>query len=552
MKKVLIHIMIPAAFAIAAIATGCGKDVSNNNEPAGVTQVNDSLIRVLKAVIGKREAIHVRKEQEIEKVRKQCDSLPVGEEKFFKLGDLFDIYTKYNSDSCFSILERKQAIARQLGREDLKINVMLNQAYILSETGMMMDAGHIIDSISPSEVPEFLLPYYWHIRKSMGEYSYSLSSTDRERSKYQKIIDAARDTLLKSKEPGSFEYALLEADGCIKEGNYAESVRIIDDFLKDKNLSDDNCAIMNFVKSEAYSHIGPLSKEKEALIRSAISDIRGENRNYLSLSKLALMLYQEGNVEDAYTLLKISIDDAIASNARIRQLQLNEVFAIVNGVYLDSINKHSRLQQRITGVVLLLLISLFGAYLILRKQHRKVNSTRAQLARINTSLQEESAMKDSYIGKYMNLCIEYIEKIETFRRHILRMLKDGKNEDLKKELTGRSYIDDDAKVFYQNFDTAFLNIYPTFIEEFNNLLKEEDRMYPRQKGTLTPELRIFALIRLGINESSRIARFLHYTPTTIYNYRARVRNKAKAGRDTLEEDLMKIGDRAFEKPDTES
>ena len=101
-------------------------------------------------------------------------------------------------------------------------------------------------------------------------------------------------------------------------------------------------------------------------------------------------------------------------------------------------------------------------------------------------------------------------------------------------------LEKELEELYVNFDKAFLNLYPNFIEEFNELLKPEGR-FAVTKDRLNITLRIFALIRLGITDMTQIANFLHYSVQTIYNYKSRVRKVSLLAPEAFEEKVKKIG-----------
>ena len=164
-----------------------------------------------------------------------------------------------------------------------------------------------------------------------------------------------------------------------------------------------------------------------------------------------------------------------------------------------------------------------------------------QLASVNNDLSEANAVKEEYIALFLSMCSDYIEKLKAMQRSVRRKLSQGKSAELEKELSSSSLMDEELNNFYEMFDNAFLNLYPNFVEEFNALLKPESNIKPKGGGRLNTELRIFALIRLGITDSSRIASLLRYSVNTIYNYRARTKNNALTDRDTFEDRLMTIG-----------
>ena len=171
----------------------------------------------------------------------------------------------------------------------------------------------------------------------------------------------------------------------------------------------------------------------------------------------------------------------------------------------------------------------------------RLNKANADLKEAYLKIEENSRLKEAYIGKYMDQCMMQIDSIDTYRKSLLKLATSGKNEELKNRLKATDTVDERLKGFYQNFDNTFLDLFTNFVDDFNALLLPEEAIQPKRKGTLNTELRIFALIRLGITDSDKIARFLRYSVTTIYNYRTKVRNKARGDRSLLEEAVRTLG-----------
>ena len=250
------------------------------------------------------------------------------------------------------------------------------------------------------------------------------------------------------------------------------------------------------------------------------------------------------------------------SNARQRIIELNASYPMINSIYIEKVHKqHTALLKTIVIIAVLLLV-LVVLMLLMRKQmariaraRREVEEANGELNRLNDELlssngklaeaynaiAEISEMKEAYIGRYMDQCVAYIEKLDSYRKSIGKLVSSGKSDDLKALVKSSTMIDQELKAFYDQFDKTFLSLFPTFVDDLNSLLMPEEAIIPRREGSLTAEQRIFALIRLGISDSDKIARFLRYSLTTIYNYRTKVRNKARGDRNLLESEILKIG-----------
>jgi hypothetical protein len=276
-------------------------------------------------------------------------------------------------------------------------------------------------------------------------------------------------------------------------------------------------------------------KEEEMLYYLALaslSDIRSGTLEGTALEKLGVALYKRGDVDRAYEYLVLSLDKAVASGSRIRAMETAEVYPLVAESY------RTRDKARLT-LLLCLVVALCIALsvivlngILLRKRMRKMHALKASLAQSNIT-------KDIYISKFLSLSSIYIEKLEDFHRVVKRKLKANQTADLYTLIESGSMLEEQSQMFYKIFDNAFINIYPTFVEDVNALLVPEKR-FNLPENKLNTELRILAFLRLGIDESEQIARFLGLSLNTIYTYRNKLKSKAK-NRDTFDEMVMKIG-----------
>ena len=295
---------------------------------------------------------------------------------------------------------------------------------------------------------------------------------------------------------------------------------------------------------------------------SAICDIKNAIKENASLQALASVLYEAGDIENAYRCIKSSMEDAMFCNARLRTFEISKIFPIIDTAYQEKVVKQKEGLQFFLLLVsilsLFLIASLIYVYLQMKRVARirkelyrtniKLNELNSdlqenniQLNNLNIELSEANRIKETYIGHFLDLCSMYISKLEKYQNTLNKKAVEKKLDELYKMLKSHDMIDNELKELYDNFDNIFLHLYPSFVEDFNSLLLEEERFTLKSNELLNTELRIFALIRLGIVDSSKIASFLHYSANTIYNYRTRVRNKAAVPRDEFEFLVSKIG-----------
>lgn len=256
------------------------------------------------------------------------------------------------------------------------------------------------------------------------------------------------------------------------------------------------------------------------------------------------------------------MEDASICNARLRIVEVLELFPVINDTYQKEKEAQQEKLKIMLYVIFALALCLSGGIYYLYKQMERLALARRQVIEANNkltqandnlhksnsklqdanhSLAENITLKEVYIGRYMDQCSAYIDKMDEYRKSLGKIAASGKLEELFQKLKSSQYIDDQLKDFYENFDDTFLQLFPHFVEEFNKLLVEDEQIHLKNPHRLNTELRIFALIRLGITDSIKIAQFLRYSVTTIYNYRTKARNKAKGNREEFEKNVIKIG-----------
>ncbi|MDE5979733.1 MAG: hypothetical protein K2G84_06850 [Muribaculaceae bacterium] len=530
-------------------------------EGRGATRI-DSLISELDTVITNRSHYFEIKEARISTLKSSLASAKDDRDRFDILGNLIDEYTPYNTDSALMCSLEREAAAKKIGDPARIYNARMNRAAALSAIGMYPEVIELMKDIHTDDLPAYLHPFYYHIMRTLYGRLADYSAFEPERKRYEELTDAYRDSLMRVNEPGSLAFAISRADQLNARGRPGEALAVMAEFMDSHDLSEHDMAICAWTLSESYALQGNVEGQKEQLLVSAISDMKSAVREYISLRSLALLLYKEGDLDRAYRFLNICVEDASKSNARHRIIELNETYPMINGIYIDAMKRQKRSLQWALAIITVISLSLLAALFFIRKQMSKIAAARKtieennirlntlnsqltesnrELCEANRSIAENSRVKETYIGRYMDQCLEYIERLDSYRKSISKLASSGKTEELKKMVKSSAAIDDELKSFYGHFDATFLKLFPTFVDDFNKLLVPEEAIVPKKPGSLTTELRIFALIRLGITDSDRIAKFLRYSITTIYNYRTRVRNKAAGDRSKLEEQVLLIG-----------
>ena len=522
----------------------------------------DSLMQTLDTTIKHRGEYSARKEAELDALQHELDTARTDDARFDRLGALFDAYLSYDADSAIAAAVRREEVGIRTGSQEKILNARLNLANILSLTGSYTEALDIIKQIHLKDLPDYLYPYYFYIKRlTYGNMAdYAVRESDREY--YRRLTAQYRDSLLAVNDRETWTWSLIKGDTYNETGQYEQAIATLDAYLASHEVSTHEEAIFAYTLSEAYRKLGDRENEKRYLLISAINDLRSGVREYVSPRKLALILYEEGDIERAYQLMRICLADATSSNSRQRIFEINEDFPLVNEMYVSTIrSQQHRLRNMLVLIGVLLLILAVALFFVYKQMKRARNATRlaneantelrrlndelhranAKLHQANADIAEHSYVKTEYIGRYMEQCLQNIDALAAYRKQLRILLAGGKIDKVAKTLDSDTVLDEAFKTFYNDFDKTFLKLFPTFINDFNNLLEPDGRIVPKQEGTLNTELRIYALIRLGITDSAKIAKFLRYSVTTIYNYRTRVRNRAIGDRSKLEEMVANIG-----------
>ena len=522
----------------------------------------DSLLLKLDQAIKERPIYMEQKELKLVELKRQLHRQIPDEERFAILGTLLDEYRSFNTDSALHMAEEREQIAIRLGNREYIDNARMNKADVLGMTGMYKEVMDLMRNIHIDRLPVDIHPYYYHIYRTVYGLMADYAVTAYEKKLYTELTDKYRDSLLLVNKDNLLIHTLIQSDQYNVRNEYDKAIRLLTDYLALQKDYEQDVAICAYTLSESYRLKGDKEKEKEFLIVSAIADMTTAVREYISLRKLAILLYQEGDIERAYSYVKICMEDAAACNARLRKLEILEIFPIINDAYQQKTEKQQEQMKwalvSISLLSLFLLLAIFYVY----KQMKKVAAARrevidankrlkelndelhlsnAQLKEANHSIAENSYLKEEYIGRYMDQCSVYLEKMDNYRRSLGKIAATGNVEELYKNIKSSKFIEGELKEFYTNFDNTFLQLFPTFVEDFNALLADDEQISLKAGERMNTELRIFALIRLGITDSVKIAQFLRYSVTTIYNYRTKVRNKAAGDRDLLEQEVMTIG-----------
>lgn len=522
-------------------------------------QLLDSLDRVLE----QRDYFVKIREARISEHKKQLRKPGLTDKQIFDINNQLALdYKSYNCDSILSYYGRNIALATKNKDTKNLFSTKLNLYGVLRISGMNKEAFDILESIDPAGIAhkKDLQDYYW---ACYSAYNAIRPQYHELKVKYDNLAAHYRALYLSIADPNCDNTLYLNELKMLDEKKFDTALKINDLRLKKTTKKDPSYALVLYHRAKIYRKMEDTENYKKTLILSVIQDVIKATKDNASLRLLANQCFEEGDIDRADRFIQISLEDAQFYNAKLRSIYLSQSLPIINQAYKNKHIKQLNLLKIMVGAITLLLLLLAGITLSiirhkkileksrndLQKSNEQLNRTTQNLDQANQKLQkvnddliESNYIKENYIARFMNMSSTYLSRIEKLSR-IIKKRSHTEKTPLPKDLSD-ALTDNEMNEFYDIFDDSFLTIYPTFIDEFNKLMKEDEKIVidtlPNKK-TLNTELRVFALIRLGFEDSSSIARMLRYSVNTIYNVRSQVKNKGNVPRQEFESYVKRIG-----------
>lgn len=522
----------------------------------------DSLLLVLDKNITSCKIYSDKKDIRIRTLKEKLHLNQLSNETTYHLQEsLYKEYKSYICDSAIFYLNKNIELAQQIN-DSYKLNEsIIKLSYLLSSSGMYMEAIDVLKMVNKSSLSkEQLMNYfiaYDHVYGELGYYTqnHKIGTHYTLRSKMYK------DSIYQIASPDSEIYLSMEETRLRDEGKLQEALAINDKRLSQVTINSPEYAALMYYRALIFRE----QKEQDNYIRclslSSIADIRSAIKDHASLWMLAQALLDRGDLERAYQYMNFSWTESKFYNARLRAWQSADDLSLIDDTYQLMLRQRNSELKIYILIVSLLSLLLFIALCYIYRQVKHLRTARQNLLKVSTQLEnlnkelqkinfslqtankdlaESNQIKEVYIARFIKLCSTYVDHLDTYRRMVHKKVLTNQITELLHLTRSNSILEEALNELYENFDSAFLNLFPNFIEQFNSLLQENEQIRPKKNNTLNTELRIFALIRLGITDSSQIAEFLHYSVNTIYNYRAKVKNKARISREDFEEVIANI------------
>jgi len=482
-----------------------------------------------------------------------------------------DIYTEYHVfkfDSAMCYAEKGYHLALRQNNQSYINRFQLHRAELLSISGLYSEAFDILNSIDSTTVEKGMLFYYYFHYFTFYSYKTSFANDSTYAPRYRAIARQYLEKAISHLSPLIPFYDYYMGEKYVYIDNDPVKAREHYERVLEKQEDDAReYAMTCYALAGNHAAQGEYDKRMEYLIKASLCDLKCSNMENSALMSIAMTLFEQGDVERAERYINVSMEDAKFYNNRLRILEVSRILPQIMTTYQATVEKQNRnLRYSVIFISLLVLGLLCTAYFI-HRQNRKLTARRQELADSNQQLQllnqqladsnqhqaklndqlhdlnlkllDTNKRRESLASIYIDLCAKYIDKLGKYQTLVKRKIKANQAQELLQTISSTRISEEDATTFLTRFDKAFLELYPTFVDEFNALLQEDGRIQQKSPHTLTTELRTFALIRLGVKNTADIAGLLFLSTQTIYNCRSIVKNKA-ISKNTFDEDVIKL------------
>ena len=531
MRRIGILVAMVMAGVLVALAVDGG----------GRFQRLDSLIVAQPQIVAAKEA-------RLTQLKSDLGKETTAHARYAALKRLYEEYSAYQYDSAYAYVSQCLRLAESIGDESLINESRLNLAHILSTACLMDKARQTLNQIDTTSLSADQLVVYHRTLTDLLIYQAEYMQGTQYAEEYvQQLVQVRRAAIAINVPHDNINYQITQAECFSDDKQPQRAIELLSKLMGNYHSGERMYSIITSTMSFYYSQLGDKEHQMEYLIKSAESDLEGCIRENTSLRAIADRLFDEGDIDRAYRYMRVAVDDANFYGTRLRNIQASRIVPKILSAYQTKQEQGHRKMMWLLGVISVIALLLVGGVIAiyqLLKRYRRLNEQKKaineELRHVNTQLgetveelheangmlQEREQLKEQYIARFLALSSRFIDRGEEQRKALYRLYRDRKTEDLVRELKSTNFGNENARLFYENFDNAFLNIYPTFVDEVNKLLQEDGKIEVKQGKRLTTESRVLALIRIGITDNQSIAAILRASLTTIYTYRSKLKARA--------------------------
>lgn len=570
MKRYILLTLILSLFVV--------QHAQSQSQPIEFDEPTQSLLCTLDDVImNHKMQYREQRLKQINQLKVQARSA-TGYNKYNLYKEIFDLYSHFQTDSAQVYICKIRQLPAYKTDVVMQATLHIAQAEIMAVSALYAEALNELDKVPRSlinaEHIELRLYYYRIKRTIYGWMCTYYTKASEQHQLWEERTMNYRDSLLSFETIKNLNRDIVLADKYNALGQPQKAINMLKPYAAQASEATPHPYVC-FTLAQAYLLKGNRAKGVYYLTLTAIADLHNATCEYQALPMLAQILFDNGDVERAYSYLLCSMEDASYCKAGLRSIEASNIFPIIDKQYKQREKEQRQRDHVLMYALVALSFVLIGVVLYLRKQMQKLREMRhqqtrnnAELAAANQRMHEANEklqaalqevkntneelqntysqlrmtdkVKEEYIARYLNRCRMYLDQLAEFRSSTLRLIKNRHFEEVANQLKRDLNAKVEQTQFYADFDAAFLTLFPDFVSSFNALLQPEHQLTVKKNGLLNTELRIYALIRLGIHDTTRIAHFLDYSTATVYNYRSKIRNKAICPPEEFEELVGKL------------
>ena len=526
-------------------------------QPIYIKGDNNQLYKQLDAALAQRAHYVELKEKSLNEIKQGAKYVTSNEDKLKLYEQLANEYKAYEYDSAMTYVNKGLILAQKSNNIFFNKRFQLSQTRLLITRGFYAEAKEILQKIEPKEEPrDYQFLYYYTMYGLYNNWSTYCENNEFSKNYDLKKVEYLKKAIELSPKKDAFYYYLMGE--LYYFSNHPNNNKTIQYYKKALSMEKANSrlhAMTAFALSEIYQKANNLELMEHYLLVAAISDVTSATKENVALQDIALFIYKHKtrSLNKAQEYINLSLEDAYTYKSRLRRIEISSKLQLITNAYTDDIKTTNRLLNIALLVIILLLLGVGISSLFIRKKNRllkqkkdeisatsdKMEKLNGQLHLINDELKDTNQKRERLVKVYIDLCYKNIERNQKLRTLAVRKIKANQSKELLSLLSSSSSTEKENKEFLTEFDKAFLSLYPTFINELNQQLTESAHIQLKENGEMPPILRVCALLRLGITESSKIAGILSYSPQTVYNYRSILKNNA-IDKEHFEENVLKL------------
>ena len=526
-------------------------------QPIYVKGDNNQLYKQLDAALAQRAHYVELKEKSLNEIKQGAKYVTSNEDKLKLYEQLANEYKAYEYDSAMTYVNKGLILAQKNNNILFNKRFQLSQTRLLITRGFYAEAKEILQKIEPQEDShDYQFLYYYTLYELYNNWSTYCENNEFSKNYNQLKVNYLKKAIELSPKKDAFYYYLLGE--LYYYSNHPNNNRTIQYYKKALSMEKPDSrlhAMTAFALSEVYKKSNNQELMEHYLLVAAISDITSATKENVALQDIALFIYKHKtrSLNKAQEYINLSLEDAYAYNNRLRRIEISSKLQMITNAYTDDIRATNSMLYIALSVIFLLLLGVGLSSLFIRKKNKllkqkkdeitatsaKMEVLNSQLHLINDELKDTNQKRERLVKVYIDLCYKNIERNSKLRTLAVRKIKANQSKELLSLLSSSSSTERENKEFLTEFDKSFLALYPTFINELNQQLTESAHIQLKENGEMPPILRVCALLRLGITESSKIAGILSYSPQTIYNYRSLLKNNA-IDKEHFEENVLRL------------